>query len=502
MYKDDYRAALGKLAPGSAWKEDTLRKMRAIEEERGAPPPDAPWEEKRAVPFLTKLRRAALPVAAVLAIAIVPLTTLRGCGSADGSSMMPQQKDTAAAPFTLSNGAPARAGDGEESSSVASASTRSTQEIADGPSAPAQSAEGNGDVGCAIIRGPVTHSDLEVTLPADGSTQFPFTHLVEGMGGMGGFIVKTPDAAELAGSNPTLDLPAEDMPTALPVYRTMTDSGEMYDVLANTASILGETVVEEREGFDAETIPQDALDAGVPWRVPHAFVDTENWLSLSFKHYDVHYYSYANAASDAEDDALMEAPAGLAGEELLRYYYDNYGAKLQPLENPALETTGNYSYYKDYSSDSFWYEAGEPDDTLETRLYNYTFKQIKLAVKQEDNTLFVVDYTVPPEEIGVGSLRTLDEAKQVLFDGGAWIGGDEPGGYDGEAVNILHWELAYHTSDLSEIVQPVYVFLIDTPDGSVPPFDDGEIEDYKYVTYAYVPALQEEYVVETPYRWK
>ncbi len=496
MYKDDYRAALGKLAPGSAWKEDTLRKMRAIEEEQGAPPPDVPWEEKRAVPFLTKLRRAALPVAAVLAIAIVPLTTLRGCGSAGGSSMMPQQKGTdTAAPFTLSNGAPAGAGDGEESSSVASASTRSTQEMADGPSAPAQSAEGNGDVGCAMIRGPVTHSDLEVTLPADGSTQFAFTHQ-GGDGGAGRQIVKTPDAAELAGSNPTLDLPAEDMPTALPVYRTLTDSGEMYDVLANTASILGETVVEEREGFDAEVVTKEYLDAGVPWQVPHAFVHTENRLSLGLKHYTIRYSSYAEA------ELLMEAPDGLEGEELARYYYDNYGAKLQPMENPVMETRGSYSFYKKYHGYLYWYEAGEADDTIETQLYNYMFRQMRFAEKEEDNALQVVDYTVPPEEIGVGSLRTLDEAKQVLFDGGAWIGGYEPGGYDGEAVNILHWELAYHTSDLSEIVQPVYVFLIDTPDDSVPPFDDGEIEDYKYVTYAYVPALQEEYVVETPYRWK
>lgn len=506
MYKDDYRAALGKLAPSSAWKEDTLRKMHALEEEISAPAPDSAPQPEKAVPFLTKLRRAALPVAAVLAIAILPLTTLRGCGSADGTSGMPSasfEKSADAAPRAMDNGsmAPQEAGVQEESKDSAAP----WEDILVGSSAAAPTdgagtgndigADTSGNVGCA----PVTHSDLEVTIPADGSTQFVFTQDGGAMGS-GGIVVKTPDAAELADGNPTRDLPAEDMPTALPVYRTMTDSGEMYDVLANTASILGETLTEEREGFSAETIPQDALDAGVPWRTPQAFLDTKSKLSLSFHHYTVHYYSYA------EKDTLMEAPEGLAGEALVRYYYDNYGAKLQPLENPALETTGDYNFYREYSSDSLWYEAGEPDDTLETRLYNYTFKQIQLLTHAEDNDLSVVNYTVPPEEIGVCSLRTLDEAKQTLLDGGAWIGpAAEPGGYDGAAVNILHWSLAYHVTDLSEILQPVYVFLIDTPDGSKPPFEDGEIGDYKYVTYAYVPALEEAYVNETPFdpfAWK
>ena len=72
--------------------------------------------------------------------------------------------------------------------------------------------------------------------------------------------------------------------------------------------------------------------------------------------------------------------------------------------------------------------------------------------------------------------------------GEAWIGGTQ-GGYDGGAVNILHWEITYYRSRLMDTIQPVYCFLIDSPDGEAPFFDDGDPEGYKSVTYAYVPAL-------------
>ena len=35
-----------------------------------------------------------------------------------------------------------------------------------------------------------------------------------------------------------------------------------------------------------------------------------------------------------------------------------------------------------------------------------------------------------------------------------------------------------------DTIQPVYCFLIDSPDGEAPFFDDGDPEGYKSVTYA------------------
>ena len=47
-----------------------------------------------------------------------------------------------------------------------------------------------------------------------------------------------------------------------------------------------------------------------------------------------------------------------------------------------------------------------------------------------------------------------------------------------------------------DTIQPVYCFLIDSPDGEAPFFDDGDPEGYKSVTYAYVPALLPEQLSE------
>ena len=76
MYKDDYVSALGKLAPGEAWKADTLAKMRALEARRADPlSPDAPRPGRReAVPFAVRMRRAALPAAALVMLAVLPMT--------------------------------------------------------------------------------------------------------------------------------------------------------------------------------------------------------------------------------------------------------------------------------------------------------------------------------------------------------------------------------------------------------------------------------------------
>ena len=108
MYKDDYISAFGKLAPSEAWKAETLAKMRALEKRRedgragldGVLAADrAP--QKRPAPFAVRLRRAALPVAAAAMLAILPLTTLRGCGASSGAPML--QMENAA----MDSGAPA-----------------------------------------------------------------------------------------------------------------------------------------------------------------------------------------------------------------------------------------------------------------------------------------------------------------------------------------------------------------------------------------------------------
>lgn len=145
MYKDDYISAFGKLAPSEAWKAETLEKMHALERQQregragfggpadpvsaAAPAPasagtpasaDAPVPvsagtgcaptknalakkasaknatAQKPVPFAVHLRRAALPIAAMAMLAILPMTTLRGCGAGNNSDMALQMEGAAA----------------------------------------------------------------------------------------------------------------------------------------------------------------------------------------------------------------------------------------------------------------------------------------------------------------------------------------------------------------------------------------------------------------------
>lgn len=111
MYKDDYISAFGKLTPSETWKSETLAKMRALEQRQGekqqgeqqqkesragsggAPAAVGHAAEKRPVPLAVHLRRAALPIAAVAMLAILPMTALRGCGASGGNNDMALQAE-------------------------------------------------------------------------------------------------------------------------------------------------------------------------------------------------------------------------------------------------------------------------------------------------------------------------------------------------------------------------------------------------------------------------
>ena len=94
MYKDDYISAFGKLAPSEEWMADTLAKMRAAEAEQEAPGAAGPAGR----PALRvsgkkhpRLRRAALPVAAAVALLAVPAAWFWGVAMRPAGSAAPAQ---------------------------------------------------------------------------------------------------------------------------------------------------------------------------------------------------------------------------------------------------------------------------------------------------------------------------------------------------------------------------------------------------------------------------
>ena len=324
---------------------------------------------------------------------------------------------------------------------------------------------------------PETTEDAQAGARKEGRLLFA----AEGGGmGMGDITVRTD--ADLAGANPTYDLPAGELPTELPVYAVPDGEAEMRAALEDTAAKLGGTL--EAFSYDTSGPPDTAYYS------PYASGKADG-VSYSLNGQEVHFYRYE------QGDNLLAAPKGLSGEALYRYFYDHFGAKFVTLENPVFESTGDYNIYKEYSTAiSAFYEAGSASDTLAQKLYNYSFRRIQLSAPEGDLT--AVTFPLEPQVLGTYALRTLDDAKGALMAGEAWIGGTQ-GGYDGGAVNILHWEITYYRSRLMDTIQPVYCFLIDSPDGEAPFFDDGDPEGYKSVTYAYVPALLPEQLSENTF---
>ena len=79
MYKDDYISAFGKLAPSEEWMTDTLAKMRAAEAEQEAPGAAGRPALRVSGKKHPRLRRAALPVAAAVALLAVPAAAAQAC---------------------------------------------------------------------------------------------------------------------------------------------------------------------------------------------------------------------------------------------------------------------------------------------------------------------------------------------------------------------------------------------------------------------------------------
>ena len=76
MYKDDYISAFGKLAPSEEWMTDTLAKRRAAEAEQEAPGAAGRPALRVSGKKHPRLRRAALPVAAAVALLAMVLSLL------------------------------------------------------------------------------------------------------------------------------------------------------------------------------------------------------------------------------------------------------------------------------------------------------------------------------------------------------------------------------------------------------------------------------------------
>ena len=188
MYKDDYISAFGKLAPSEEWMTDTLAKMRAAEAEQEAPGAAGRPALRVSGKKHPRLRRAALPVAAAVALLAVPAAWFWGVAMRPAGSAAPAQ-------YSLQSAGGA-ADEGQE--------TEQAPRVA--------AAQDTAGTASSAAAAPETTEDAQAGARKEGRLLFA----AEGSGmGMGDITVRTD--ADLAGANPTYDLPAGELPTELPV---------------------------------------------------------------------------------------------------------------------------------------------------------------------------------------------------------------------------------------------------------------------------------------------
>lgn len=155
---------------------------------------------------------------------------------------------------------------------------------------------------------PETTEDAQAGARKEGRLLFA----AEGGGmGMGDITVRTD--ADLAGANPTYDLPAGELPTELPVYAVPDGEAEMRAALEDTAAKLGGTL--EAFSYDTSGPPDTAYYS------PYASGKADG-VSYSLNGQEVRFYRYEPG------DNLLAAPKGLSGEALYRYFYDHFGAEV------------------------------------------------------------------------------------------------------------------------------------------------------------------------------
>lgn len=198
----------------------------------------------------------------------------------------------------------------------------------------------------------------------------------------------------------------------------------------------------------------------------------------------------------------LNCPGATLGEKLAAFY-----KKMAPqggLRNPTLETTVDYDCYGRASTWFAWFED-DPTKSLTDRLLDYCFNRLgdEFHVDEFGDTFSYCQLPAWPANEGVlYPIRTAEQA-EADFRAGDFLGADvETNPAD---AKILHVELTYFTQTYQAYIQPVYkiTYTQDYWDESRVMRETEDPDAYTSVSFAYVPAVAEEYVemVEAQFRF-
>lgn len=168
------------------------------------------------------------------------------------------------------------------------------------------------------------------------------------------------------------------------------------------------------------------------------------------------------------------------------------------LAHPTLETTVDYDIYGEAHTWFAWFE----DDTsksLTDRLLDYCFNRLGDEFYADEFGDSFSYCTLPAWPANVGVLypiRTAEQAEEN-FRAGEFLGADVEA--KPETAQILHMELIYFDQSYQAYIQPVYkiTYTQDYWDVSRIMSRADDPEAYTSVSFAYVPAVTDDYVEMT-----
>lgn len=453
-----YKSAMDKITPSEHWQQDTLQKLAEARAQMAAEA-ENPAPKKKTIPFAKR----AVPVvaaAAVMAVLVVPAAMRLPQGGKSGE--LAAAFDSKAAPEALEsmNEAAAAAEDSGEPAPATLFRNAAAFPLEAGEMVSLRPQDTDPCPESAEEPGPL-QSAKTVKLPAvqfyqDKDSAVP--HLV--------YTIRSLEDA--ATQNPTWNLPADQLPQALPVWQAHAgpENGRLLAArMEKAAELLGLVYLPDAE----EPLPKD-------------YPNPELWPELACG-------SLMDPALYDPEQALSRQPEGAlvwkvqARQNALSLFGNS--SRPKPEENPdfereavrrSLETFGpmlgtDTLAYSPGQTD-FWYDPGLAEDDIGQKLLDYSFRRLEVsgAYENGDSEFLTVSSMPSSPLLGQYPLLSLEDAKAALEtkmqqNPPLAIFADSPEQKieNLSSDDVIAWEIEYFEDFLSPTILPLYHFVVKVP---------------------------------------
>lgn len=433
--QDLYKSAMDKITPSPEWETDTLKKLaqarKEMEQQSAAP-------KKKTVSFK---KRTVLPLAAAAAVALIAIPS---------AHLLPRTEQALDAEAAIAEEAPLMSAAAQNAAPAAEGAPSPLRSVQPGPELEAGesiSVAAGHPAPCPETA--VEADEFKTTLPKVAFYQ-------DAERNVGGERLYS-QLWELDNLNPTWNLPADQLPKELPVWSSHAGQERislLKSQMQRAADALGLTLAAD----EAEPCPADYPRPDLwPNRLTGRLLDAEGntvWQLESVQNKLI-FDAPHKISKDSSDSSLIR-----------RAVYRALGCF------GTLLNTDTLTYSSDANGFAFWFDPGLGNDPLQTKLLDFSFRRMEVAVGETGEANHMVLSLDPSSaKRGVYPLKPLDEAKAELAELLALPQAEHPDTDAGSqrsvslsAEDVVGWRIEYFENTLSPDLLPVYEFLVKLPD--------------------------------------